>query len=68
MNDAVARAKVVTDPAARAEAFGEIQRIMLDESAFAFLGQSGVQVAYQGNLQGFVYNAMWRVNPYTMSK
>lgn len=68
LNDAVARAKVVTDPAARAEAFASVQQIMLDESAFAFLGQSGVQVAYQGNLQGFAYNAMWRVNPYTMSK
>ncbi|GIK42864.1 MAG: ABC transporter substrate-binding protein [Chloroflexota bacterium] len=68
LNEAVARAKVVTDRAAREQAFADIQRIMLDESAFAFLGQSGVQVAYRTDLQGFVYNAMWRVNPYTMSK
>jgi peptide/nickel transport system substrate-binding protein len=64
----VNQAKVATDLGQRAEVFTAIQQQMLDESAFAFLIQIGTQVAYRANLQGFAYNTMWRVDPYTMSK
>lgn len=67
---AVNRAKVATSPADREAAFSEIQRIMLDESPFAFLVQSGTQVAYNANIEGFTYSstALGRIDPYTMSK
>jgi peptide/nickel transport system substrate-binding protein len=65
----VKQAQVATDPAERAEVFMAIQQRSLDESPFAFLVQSGVQVAYNANLQGFTYTSgLWRINPYTMSK
>ena len=41
LNEAVARAKVATDPAERERAFTDIQTIMLEESPFAFLVQTG---------------------------
>ena len=68
--DAVNRAKVATAPADREAAFTDIQKIMLDESAFVFLVQSGSQVAYNANIQGFAYtgSALGRIDPYTMSK
>ncbi len=67
---AVSRAKIATDPADREAAFTEVQQIMLDESAFVFLVQSGTQVAYNSDIQGFTYNstALGRIDPYTMSK
>ena len=67
---AVNRAKVATAPADREAAFTEIQRIMLDESPFVFLVQSGTQVAYNANIKGFTYSstALGRIDPYTMSK
>lgn len=67
---AVNRAKVATARADRESAFTEIQQIMLDESPFVFLVQSGTQVAYNANIKGFVYSstALGRVDPYTMSK
>jgi peptide/nickel transport system substrate-binding protein len=61
-------ARVATDPAEREDAFTRAQELMLDESAFAFLVQPGLQVAYRNNIEGFAYNNQWRVNPYTMSK
>jgi peptide/nickel transport system substrate-binding protein len=68
--EAVKRAKVVTADADRAAAFTEIQQIMLDESPFVFLVQSGTQVAYNANLKNFVYlgTTAGRVSPYLMSK
>jgi peptide/nickel transport system substrate-binding protein len=70
LNDAVKRAKVVTADADRAAAFTEIQTIMLDESPFAFLVQSGTQVAYNASIKNFVYlgTTAGRVDPYLMSK
>jgi peptide/nickel transport system substrate-binding protein len=67
---AVKKARVATDPAEREAAFTEIQQLMLDESAFAFLVQSGTQVAYNSAIEGFLYDstALGRINPYTMSK
>jgi peptide/nickel transport system substrate-binding protein len=67
---AVNRAKVATAPPDRNAAFTEIQQIMLDESAFVFLVQSGTQVAYNAAIDGFVYTstALGRIDPYTMSK
>jgi peptide/nickel transport system substrate-binding protein len=65
----VQQAKVATDPAEREELFTAIQQRMLDESPFAFLVQSGTQVAYNANLQNFTYtSALWRIDPYTLSK
>ncbi len=68
--DAVKRAKVVTADADRTAAFTEIQSIMLDESPFVFVVQSGTQVAYNANIKGFVYlgTVAGRVDPYLMSK
>lgn len=68
--EAVNRAKVVTDPAERREAFAQVQRLMLDESPFVFLVQGGTQVAYNANIEGFIYtsSALGRIDPYTMSK
>jgi peptide/nickel transport system substrate-binding protein len=68
--DAVNRAKVATDLADREAAFTDIQSIMLDENAFVFLVQSGTQVAYNANIEGFAYtgSALGRIDPYTMSK
>jgi ABC-type transport system substrate-binding protein len=61
---------VVTADADRAAAFTEIQQIMLEESPFVFLVQSGTQVAYNANLKNFVYlgTTAGRVDPYLMSK
>jgi peptide/nickel transport system substrate-binding protein len=68
--EAVNRAWVATAPADREAAFTDVQRIMLDESAFVFLVQSGTQVAYNAAIDGFLYDstALGRINPYTMSK
>jgi peptide/nickel transport system substrate-binding protein len=70
LNDAVKRAKGVTADADRNAAFTEIQQIMLDESPFVFLVQSGTQVAYNADIKGFVYlgTTAGRVDPYLMSK
>lgn len=70
LNDAVKRAKVATADADRAAAFGDIQNIMLDESPFVFLVQSGTQVAYNAKIKGFVFlgTVAGRVDPYLMSK
>lgn len=67
---AVEAAKIATDPADREAAFTEIQQLMLDESGFAFLVQSGTQVAYNSAIDGFTYtsSALGRITPYTMSK
>lgn len=62
------KARVTTDPAGREEAFTQLQELSKDESAFAFLVQPGLQVAYSSAVDGFAYNNQWRVNPYTMSK
>lgn len=68
--EAVGRAKVATDLAEREAAFTDVQRLMLDESAFVFVVQSGTQVAYNANVAGFAYtgSALGRIDPYTMSK
>jgi peptide/nickel transport system substrate-binding protein len=68
--EAVSAARIATEPADREAAFTGIQDIMLDESPFVFLVQSGVQVAYNASLQGFTYSdsALGRVDPYLMSK
>jgi peptide/nickel transport system substrate-binding protein len=68
--DAVNRAKVATDPADRAAVFTQIQSVMLDESPFVFLVQSGTQVAYNANIQNFYYlgTTGGRIDPYLMSK
>lgn len=67
--EAVNRAWVATDPAARDAAFTDVQTIMLDESAFAFLVQSGTQVAYSSRVQDFVYTGTTngRVAPWVYS-
>ncbi len=67
--EAVNRAWVATDVADREQAFGDVQRLMLDESAFVFLVQSGTQVAYNSRIQNFVYTGttLGRVAPYVMS-
>lgn len=67
---AVNKAKVATAKADREAAFTEVQKIMLDESPFVFLVQSGVQVAYNAKIKGFTYSstALGRIDPYTMSK
>jgi peptide/nickel transport system substrate-binding protein len=65
----VEQAKVATDLAERDELFTAIQQHMLDESPFVFLVQSGTQVAYNAALQNFTYtSALWRIDPYTLSK
>lgn len=53
--EAVNRAWVATKPADREAAFSDVQTIMLDESALAFLVESGTQVAYNSRIQNFVY-------------
>ncbi|MFN8453089.1 MAG: hypothetical protein U0401_00195 [Anaerolineae bacterium] len=70
LNQAVARAKVATADADRSAAFTDIQNIMLDESPFVFLVQSGTQVGYNANLKGFVFlgSTAGRIDPYLMSK
>ena len=67
--EAVNRAWVATDPADRDAAFTDVQTIMLDESAFAFLVQSGTQVAYSSRIQDFVYTGTTngRVAPWVYS-
>ncbi len=62
------QARTETDPAEREKVFTAAQELMLDESAFAFLVQPGLQVAYRDEVEGFVYNNQWRIDPYTMSK
>jgi len=65
----VRQARVATAPPVREQIFTDIQQRMLDESPFAFLVQSGSQVAYNAALQNFTYtSALWRIDPYTMSK
>jgi peptide/nickel transport system substrate-binding protein len=65
---AVDAAWVTSDPAEREQYFTEIQEIMLAESAFAFLVQPGLQVAYRQGLEGFAYSPQWFVDPYVMDK
>ena len=61
--DLTRQALVESDPAKREKIFIRIQEIMLDESAFAFLVQPGLQVAYRSTIQGFAYNNQWRIHP-----
>lgn len=67
---AVNQAKVATDPAERAVVFTKIQSIMLDESPFVFVVQSGTQVAYSASIKNFYYlgTTAGRIDPYLMSK
>jgi peptide/nickel transport system substrate-binding protein len=67
--EAVGRAKVATDVAERERAFTDIQRIMQDESPFAFLVQTGTQVAYNNRIQNFIFSGtgQGRVAPYLYS-
>ncbi len=69
LNEAVSRAWVATDPADRERAFTDVQTIMMDESPFAFLVQTGIQVAYNNRIQNFVYtgSTQGRVAPYVYS-
>jgi peptide/nickel transport system substrate-binding protein len=69
LNEAVGRAKLATDPAERERAFTDIQTIMLEESPFAFLVQTGIQAAYNNRVQNFVYTGSTngRVAPYVYS-
>ncbi len=69
LNEAVGRAWIATDPAEREQSFTDVQTIMLDESPFVFLVQSGIQVAYNNRVQDFVYTgtSQGRVGPYLYS-
>ena len=60
---------VATDPAERDQAFTDVQTIMLDESSFVFLVQSGIQVGYNNRVKDFVYtgSTLGRVAPYVYS-
>lgn len=67
---AVNRAKVATATEDRNAAFTEVQQLMLEESPFVFLVQSGTQVAYNSDIQNFTYTstALGRIDPYLMTK
>ncbi len=57
--DLIDRAKVELDPAARAEIYAELQRVLFDDPMWVIAAQEGVVAARRDWVQGFVSNPLW---------
>ncbi len=58
----------ITDPEKRAQMYLELQKIMLDDAAFIGLIQPKVLIAVRPNVKGYVFNPVWWVDFYEISK
>ncbi len=62
------KAGKITDPKKRAEMYLQLQKIMLDDAAFIGLIQPKVLIAVRPNVKGYVFNPVWWVDFYEISK
>ncbi len=62
------KAGKITDPEKRAQMYLELQKIMLDDAAFIGLIQPKVLIAVRPNVKGYVFNPVWWVDFYEISK
>ena len=64
----IARARVETDPAERAEIFGALQARAQADSAFAPFSVPAVQTAYRADLEGYVWHPQWSLDVALLSR
>ncbi len=60
--------KTETDPAKRADLFGQMQTYLQQSGPFAPIVQPGAQIGYRANVKGFAYNPQWLIDPATFSR
>ncbi len=60
--------QVTVDSARRSELFRQIQLLLRDNGPFVSLIQPALPVAVRANVQGYVFNPQWRVDPYIVNK
>ena len=56
------------DNAKRAQLWMQVQDWLQQNGPWAVVVQPGAYVATRANVQGYVYNPAWRVNPMVLSK
>lgn len=68
IQDLIAQAQVVSDPAQRVEIFGQLQTFMQESGVFAPFNQPDVQTAFLANLQGYVWHPQWLIDVALLSR
>ena len=66
--DLIARAKVESDAAARAEIFTQLQEFAQESSAFAPFSVPAVQTAFRADIQGYVWHPQWGLDLSLLSR
>jgi peptide/nickel transport system substrate-binding protein len=61
-------ARAESDPAKRLEIWDQIQAYMVEKGPFVNLVQAGLQFGVRTNIDGYVYNPFWWVDPFLLSK
>jgi peptide/nickel transport system substrate-binding protein len=56
------------DTARRAQLWQQSQDYLIQEGPYAPLIQPGVSIGLRSNINGYVYNPAWRVNPYVLTR
>ena len=64
----IQQAEITTDGAQRAELFRQAQRLLQTDGPFVPLLQPSLTIATRANVEGFVFNPQWRIDPYLVSK
>jgi ABC-type transport system substrate-binding protein len=59
---------VETDNNKRAQLWQQAQDYLMQQGPWAAVIQPGVYMAMRSNINGYVWNPAWRVNPFTISK
>jgi peptide/nickel transport system substrate-binding protein len=62
------QARVETDPERRVELWDQIQAYLVQKSPYVSLVQAGLQVGLRSNIEGFVYNPIYWVEPSLITK
>jgi peptide/nickel transport system substrate-binding protein len=57
-----------TEPQARAEVWGEIQQYMVENGPYVNLVQASLQIGLGSDIEGYVYNQVWLLDPFLISK
>lgn len=68
IQELIAQAQVVSDPAQRVEIFGQLQAFMQESGVFAPFNQPDVQTAFLANLQGYVWHPQWLIDVALLSR
>lgn len=62
------RAEEATEPQARAEVWNEIQQYMVKNGPYVNLVQASLQIGLRSDVEGYVYNQVWLLDPFLISK